>query len=87
MYVFDNRITIMRTFEISPGVHLPEIGIGTWQVKDSKVIFDVIDAGLEAGYRLIDTAACYKNEGFIADALDTLLPKHGLKRGDIFVTR
>lgn len=76
----------MTTFEIAPGVELPKIGIGTWQIKSKAVIYNVIDSGLAAGYRLIDTAACYQNERFIGEALEELLPKHGMQHSDIFIT-
>lgn len=62
------------------------IGVGTWEMKDKDVLYDVLDAALAAGYRLIDTAAVYGNEAFIGEALVRLLPKHGLKREDIFIT-
>lgn len=41
---------------------------------------------LAAGYRHIDTAVVYRNEQDIGDALKVLLPKHNLKREDIFIT-
>uniref|UniRef100_A0A914H5J7 NADP-dependent oxidoreductase domain-containing protein n=1 Tax=Globodera rostochiensis TaxID=31243 RepID=A0A914H5J7_GLORO len=49
----------------------------------------VLDAALEVGYRLIDTAQVYQNERHIGDALAKLLPKYGLSRCsavDVFVT-
>lgn len=33
-----------------------------------------------------DTAVVYRNEQHIGEALKTLLPKHNLKRDDIFIT-
>lgn len=65
---------------------MPPIGLGTWQIQSAKEINKVLDAALEAGYRFIDTAQVYKNEEKIGDALKELLPKHGLKREDIFIT-
>lgn len=35
---------------------------------------------------IVDTAAVYKNESDIGDCLNELLPKHNLKREDIFIT-
>lgn len=46
----------------------------------------MIDKGLSLGYRLIDTAAVYRNQAFIGEALTSLLPKHGLQRSDLFIT-
>lgn len=45
-----------------------------------KVIFDILNAALNAGYRFIDTAQVYCNEQFIGNALKVLLPKYNLKR-------
>ena len=45
-----------------------------------------LDAALATGYTLIDTAQLYKNEKAIGDVLQILLPKHNMKRSDIFVT-
>nr|CAD7396731.1 unnamed protein product [Timema cristinae] len=60
--------------------------VGTYKIRGSDVIFDVIDEGLKAGYRSIDTAAVYHNEEDIGRALKELLPKYNLTREDIFVT-
>lgn len=65
---------------------MPLIGIGTWEVNGKKTIFDVLDAGLDVGYRFIDTAQVYRNEEHIGEALEQLLPKYNLKREDIFIT-
>lgn len=35
---------------------------------------------------IADTAAVYRNEEFIKETLDHVLPKHGLEPRDIFVT-
>ncbi|MFH4976838.1 hypothetical protein AB6A40_003547 [Gnathostoma spinigerum] len=65
---------------------LPLIGLGTWEIRDRNVIFDIVDAALGCGYRMIDTAELYGNEAFIGEALKQYLPKYGLKREDIFIT-
>lgn len=50
------------------------------EIQDEKVMYDTLDAGLAAGYRLIDTAQLYGTEQIVGEALDQLLPKHKLKR-------
>lgn len=62
------------------------IGLGTYQIRGSQLIYDLLDYALKAGYRHIDTAVCYRNEQDIGTALKTLLPKYNLKREDIFIT-
>ncbi|CAB3402508.1 unnamed protein product [Caenorhabditis bovis] len=66
--------------------HMPLIGIGTWQITKEETLYNVIDAGLKTGYRFIDTAQVYQNEAAIGRSLERLLPAHGLKREDIFIT-
>ncbi|EGT52288.1 hypothetical protein CAEBREN_15513 [Caenorhabditis brenneri] len=66
--------------------NMPLIGIGTWQITKEEILHKVIDAGFEAGYRFIDTAQVYGNEAAIGRILETLLPKHGLNREDIWIT-
>lgn len=60
--------------------HMSPIGLGTYEIRSEKVIFDVLDAALDVGYRFIDTAQVYRNETFIGNALQVLLPKYNLKR-------
>ncbi|CAH0546885.1 unnamed protein product [Brassicogethes aeneus] len=73
-------------FKLNDGNLMPMIGLGTYQLKGSELIQDVLDKALGAGYRLIDTAKLYENEKEIGEALKVLLPKHNLTRQDIFIT-
>lgn len=50
------------------------------------MIFPLIKAALQAGYRSFDTAAVYRNECEIGEALRYYLPEFNLKREDIFIT-
>ena len=60
---------------------MPSIGFGVFQIPVNETERIVTDA-LEAGYRMIDTAASYFNEEQVENAL-----RHsGLKREDVFVT-
>ncbi len=70
-----------KTFELSNGVRIPSIGLGTWQT-DGETTKTAIHTALDAGYRLIDTAAAYGNEKSVGEAIAT----SGLPRQDIFVT-
>ncbi|XP_063240170.1 glyoxal reductase-like [Bacillus rossius redtenbacheri] len=72
--------------KLNNGISMPVIGLGTYKIYGTSVIFSVIEAGLKCGYRSIDTAAVYGNEGDIGEALKILLPKYGLRREDIFLT-
>ncbi|XP_072400045.1 glyoxal reductase-like [Diabrotica undecimpunctata] len=72
-------------YTLNNGANLPAIGLGTWLLK-GKGVSKAMDMALEAGYRLFDTATMYDNEKDIGDALKELLPKHNLKREDVFIT-
>lgn len=68
-------------FELSNGVRIPCIGFGTWQSRDGEGVAAVKSA-LEAGYRLIDTAAAYGNELSVGAAFrESCVP-----RDQIFIT-
>ena len=71
----------MKNFKLANGVELPEIGYGTWLIKNEDAERCCLMA-LEAGYRHIDSAQAYGNEEGVGNAVR----KSGLKREDIFVT-
>lgn len=56
------------------------IGLGTYRLY--KKTYSICRMALEIGYRHIDTAALYKNEGDVARSLD----ESGIPREEIFVT-
>lgn len=71
----------MKEVRLNNGVMMPALGYGVYQIAPQECERCVSDA-LEAGYRMIDTAASYFNEKQVGDAL-----RHsGLKREDVFVT-
>lgn len=39
---------------------MPRLGLGVWRVEDGSEATNSVKWALEAGYRLIDTAAVYK---------------------------
>ena len=47
---------------------MPRLGLGVWRVEDGSEATNSVKWALEAGYRLIDTAAVYKNEAGWAKA-------------------
>ena len=69
------------TATIAPGVEMPLLGFGTWQINGGDARRAVTDA-LELGYRHVDTAQMYGNEHEVGRAIaDT-----GVARDDVFVT-
>uniref|UniRef100_A0A183BU19 Nop domain-containing protein n=1 Tax=Globodera pallida TaxID=36090 RepID=A0A183BU19_GLOPA len=67
------------------GTEIPLIGLGTYGLWDQKDVDVAVDAALSSGYRLFDTANYYRNEKELGNAFKKLLPKHNLKREDIFI--
>ena len=64
------------------GICMPAIGLGTFRLKGQETIDLAVSAALHQGYRHIDTASVYRNEGHIAETLQKLQ----IPRGDIFIT-
>jgi len=63
-------------------ITLPQIGFGTWQIKDDDDAADAVRSALDIGYRLIDTAMIYGNEAGVGAAVRY----HEVPRDEIFVT-
>ena len=63
------------------GVEMPMIGFGTWQLRGRTGRQAVLTA-LQTGYRHIDTATMYGNEGEVGHAL----AESGLDRDSVFLT-
>src|SRR5689334_1170700 len=63
------------------GVQVPALGLGTWQLSGAHCA-DIVRAGLDMGYRHIDTAQAYGNE----EEVGVALANSGLPRDDIFLT-
>lgn len=63
---------------------VPLLGLGTWAVKDNAT--EVVASAIASGYRHVDTATVYMNQGQIAPGIREGLKRAGLKREDIFIT-
>jgi 2,5-diketo-D-gluconate reductase A len=58
------------------------LGLGVWQVENEQECVDAVRWALEAGYRHIDTAQAYGNEGSVGVGIR----ESGVPREEIFVT-
>ena len=61
---------------------MPVLGLGTFRTRNGKETREAVSWALEAGYRLIDTAAAYGNEEDVGEAVR----KSGIPREEIFIT-
>jgi 2,5-diketo-D-gluconate reductase A len=66
---------------IAPDEQIPQLGYGVFQVPPKETEVAVAEA-LSAGYRHLDTAAAYRNEGGVGQALHA----SGIDRDELFVT-
>ncbi|TWR38256.1 2,5-didehydrogluconate reductase DkgA [Cronobacter sakazakii] len=67
--------------KLHDGNLMPQLGLGVWQATNEDVV-TAIHKALEVGYRSIDTAAAYKNEQGVGDALKSA----GYARDELFIT-
>jgi len=67
---------------LADGYEIPLLGLGVWQVPDGPECVAAVRTALEVGYRHIDTAQAYGNEGSVGQALR----ESGVAREDIFLT-
>ena len=74
-------MTAVPSLPFHDGHSVPQLGYGVWQVEDD-VAADVVRQAIEAGYRHIDTAAGYENEGGVGRAVKA----SGVPREDLFIT-
>lgn len=66
----------MTDLTLNDGRAMPQLGMGTYQIPDAHVAA-LVRAGIDAGFRLVDTAAMYHNERGVGE---------GLSGEDIWVT-
>lgn len=67
---------------LNNGVSMPLLGFGVFQIPDADECERSVSTALQAGYRLIDTAAAYGNE----EAVGKAIQRSGVAREELFVT-
>ncbi|HDU1194101.1 TPA: aldo/keto reductase, partial [Listeria monocytogenes] len=75
-------MNLKDTVKLANGVEMPRLGFGVWKVQDGDEAVNSVKWAIEAGYISIDTAAAYKNEEGVGQAIK----ESGVKREDLFVT-
>jgi 2,5-diketo-D-gluconate reductase A len=66
---------------LNDGNVIPQFGLGVWQVPNGKAAA-AIRTAIEAGYRSVDTAALYRNESGVGEAIAAA----AVPREDLFIT-
>jgi 2,5-diketo-D-gluconate reductase A len=70
-----------RQIQLNDGASIPQLGLGVWQV-DADITAKVVGWGIQAGYRLIDTAEGYNNEEGVGEAIRAA----AVARSELFIT-
>jgi 2,5-diketo-D-gluconate reductase A len=70
------------SIKLNNGVKMPLLGFGVFQVPDLEECERSVSEALQAGYRLIDTAAAYGNE----EAVGSAIKRGSVPREELFVT-
>lgn len=76
-----NITNLSSSVALPSGAQIPRLGFGVFLMSETDVRRCVEDA-LAVGYRHIDTAAVYKNEGAVGEALRA----SGVNRDEVFIT-
>jgi diketogulonate reductase-like aldo/keto reductase len=72
----------MQNVLLNNGVEMPILGFGVFQINDLDVCERSVLDALQAGYRLLDTAAVYMNE----EAVGKAIKRSGVTREELFIT-
>ena len=75
-------MTVEKVKKLNNGYEMPALGFGTFLMQDPEVCKLSVAAAIGAGYRMIDTAAQYRNEVAVGEGIRM----SGIAREDIFVT-
>lgn len=69
------------TLTLNYGHPLPVLGLGTYQIRGGEGMQQIL-AAIQSGYRLIDSATNYDNEGIVGEAIR----RSGIPRSEFFIT-
>lgn len=70
------------TVTLNNGIAIPLLGLGVFQMHDDGECERSVATAIQAGYRLVDTAASYANE----EAVGKGIRQGGVPREDLFIT-
>ena len=72
----------MEYVTLNNNVKMPKLGFGVYQITDQTECEKAVLSALSTGYRLLDTAAAYRNEAAVGRAIK----QSGLAREELFIT-
>jgi Aldo/keto reductases, related to diketogulonate reductase len=71
---------------LNNGVHMPWFGLGVFKVQEGNEVVDSVKTAIKHGYRSIDTAAIYRNEEGVGQAIAEAIREYSVPREELFVT-
>jgi diketogulonate reductase-like aldo/keto reductase len=74
--------SLKDTTTLHNGVKMPWVGLGVFKVTDGDEVIQSVKAAIKNGYTSIDTAAIYKNEEGVGQAIK----ESGVPREELFIT-
>jgi 2,5-diketo-D-gluconate reductase A len=74
-------MALAPTIKLNDGNEIPQLGMGTWPMKDDEVA-TLIPQAVELGYRLFDSAVNYGNESGVGAGVKNA----GVPREELFIT-
>jgi 2,5-diketo-D-gluconate reductase A len=73
---------MVSSLTLNNGSRMPQLGLGVYLVSDVAVCEASVKTALQSGYRLIDTAAAYRNERAVGRGIRS----SGVPREEVFLT-
>ncbi|KAI9159055.1 Protein pelota [Paramyrothecium foliicola] len=80
-YAMALKLSLQSTFKLKSGYELPLLGFGVYQMPKENAT-DLCKEALKIGYRHIDSASSYRNQGQSAASI----PASGISRSEVFFT-
>jgi diketogulonate reductase-like aldo/keto reductase len=78
----DPPASLDARYPLNDGHAIPGLGLGVFQMEPGATTRQAVEWAIEAGYRMIDTAALYDNERDVGEGVRA----SGLPRDEVFVT-
>ena len=75
----------MKSWKFTNNDKMPLIGLGTWKSKTNEV-YEAVRSAIKIGYRHIDCAHIYMNEGEIGTAIRDAIDEGDVKRNELWIT-
>lgn len=74
--------TLQDATTLHNGVTMPWFGLGVFKVENGSEVIEAVKTAIQNGYRSIDTAALYRNEEGVGQAIK----ESGVPRQELFIT-